>query len=508
MAEALDQSALERWQNDPASFIEEVLRDPETGRKFELLPCERTFLRYAYQLNDQGRLLYPEQAYCCPKKTGKTTFAGMHLLTMALVFSGRFAEAYCVANDYEQAQGRVFTAIRRIVEASPYLAREANVRQNRIEFPATGATVQAIASDYAGAAGASPCISVFDELWGYSLERSRRLWDEMIFTPTRKISCRLTVSYAGFDGESQLLEDLYKRGLAQPQVGPDLRAGKGMLMFWTHEPQAPWQDQAWLDEMRRSLRPHQFMRMIENKFTSASESFIDLDWWDACTTGRPVVADASMPVWAAVDASLKHDSTGIVACGWDKETKRVRLVTHRVFQPSPECPLDFEATIESTLMELKARFSLRACYYDPYQMAATAQRLQQRGLKMQEYAQTVPNLTASSQNLYELIKSQGISVYHDDDLRLAIQRTVALETTRGWRIAKEKSSHKIDVVVALSMAALAAVRWGESGFMRMGTFNYSGGDGKIHWKDQHKQPIRIVRISEAEALRQKAEGTW
>ena len=89
MAEALDTSALDRWQRDPASFIEQVMRDPETGRPFTLLDCERTFLRYAYQLDDRGRLLYPEQAYCCPKKTGKTAFAAMHLLTTTLVFGGR-----------------------------------------------------------------------------------------------------------------------------------------------------------------------------------------------------------------------------------------------------------------------------------------------------------------------------------------------------------------------------------------------------------------------------------
>jgi phage terminase large subunit-like protein len=41
-----------------------------------------------------------------PKKSGKTGFAAMHLLTTTLVFGGRFAESYCIANDLEQAQGR------------------------------------------------------------------------------------------------------------------------------------------------------------------------------------------------------------------------------------------------------------------------------------------------------------------------------------------------------------------------------------------------------------------
>jgi|GraSoiStandDraft_41_1057321.scaffolds.fasta_scaffold3127412_1 phage terminase large subunit-like protein len=42
--------------------------------------------------------------------------------------------------------------------------------------------------------------------------------------------------------------------------------------------------------------------------------------------------------------------------------------------------------------------------------------------------------------------------------RRAVSRAVAVETTRGWRISKDKQSHKIDVVVALAMAALAALQ--------------------------------------------------
>jgi hypothetical protein len=28
--------------------------------------------------------------------------------------------------------------------------------------------------------------------------------------------------------------------------GPDLYAGDGLLMFWSHQPIAPWQTQAWI----------------------------------------------------------------------------------------------------------------------------------------------------------------------------------------------------------------------------------------------------------------------
>jgi phage terminase large subunit-like protein len=121
--------------------------------------------------------------FSAPKKSGKTGFAALHTLTMCLLFGGQYAEGYCVANDLEQAQGRVFLAIKRIVESSPELRAIARVFSDRVEFPITGASIAALASDYAGAAGANPTISTFDELWGYTSERSRRLWDEMVPPP-------------------------------------------------------------------------------------------------------------------------------------------------------------------------------------------------------------------------------------------------------------------------------------------------------------------------------------
>jgi hypothetical protein len=359
--------------------------------------------------------------------------------------------------------GRVFAAIRRMVELMPWLRTAANVTERKITFPETGASITAIASDHAGAAGSNANIVVFDELWGYVSERSRRLWDEMIPPPTRRVALRLTVSYAGYDGESKLLEDLRKRGLEQPEVGRDLRAGGGMLMAWHHEPVAPWQTPAWVEQMRAQMRPNAFLRMIENRFVSGESAFVDMYWWDACVDAdaSQTFADKSMPVWVGVDASVKHDSTAIVGVTWDKTRNKVRLVSHCVFQPTADQPLDFERCVEGTVQQLRERFRVQAVYYDPYQMTAVAQRLSSAGVPMREFPQTMDRLTALGSNLYDLIKSRGLVVYPDDAMRLAISRAVALETPRGWKITKEKTSHKIDVVVALAMASLGCVQEGQ-----------------------------------------------
>jgi phage terminase large subunit-like protein len=179
-----------------------------------------------------------------------------------------------------------------------------------------------------------------------------------------------------------------------------------------HEPVAPWQTAEWIEQMRAQLRPNQFLRMIESRWVTAESNFVEMEWWNGCTdlAARPVVADARMPVWLGVDASVKRDSTAIVACAWDAEARKVRLVWHRVFQPSPTDPLDFEATIEKTLLELRTRFETRQIRYDPYQLVAVAQRLTAVGLPMIEFPQTLPNLTEASTNLYELVKGRNLTV--------------------------------------------------------------------------------------------------
>lgn len=85
------------------------------------------------------------------------------------------------------------------------------------------------------------------------------------------MSGRLTVTYAGFEGESALLEGLYNRGLQGEQIAPCLYRQPGLLMYWTHEPVAPWQTPEWIEQMRGQLRPNAFLRLIENRWVSTTD---------------------------------------------------------------------------------------------------------------------------------------------------------------------------------------------------------------------------------------------
>ena len=202
---------------DFVSFVENFLVDPITNTSFVLTASEKVFARHAFKTGADGRLVYSEQVYSAPMKSGKTTFAAMLVLYIIRILAGRMGEAILVANDLEQAKGRVFWMIENIIQASPALSADAVITNDRITFRSTNSVIIAISSDYTSAAGANPNIIVRDELWGATSERSRRLWDELPPPPTRQIALRLVVTYAGFEGESALLEGLYKRGKTQTE---------------------------------------------------------------------------------------------------------------------------------------------------------------------------------------------------------------------------------------------------------------------------------------------------
>jgi hypothetical protein len=236
----------------------------------------------------------------------------------------------------------------------------------------------------------------------------------------------------------------------------------------------------------------------------------------------PVIANRHLPVWIGVDASVRRDSTALVACTWDAAAGKVRLITHRIFHPTPGDELNFEEAIEGTLLDWQRRYSIREVRYDPFAMQASAQRLVARRVPMIEWQQSPQNLTAASTALYELIINRNLIAYPDPEIRLALQRAVATESVRGWKIDKAKPSHQIDVVVALAMAAHGAlqeatagpslIRWqdierevdvDEKWFMAVTALlvvdNRTGGIGVVYLAAAHPQmalPITIVDFDE------------
>ena len=131
---ALDDTALQRWRSDPTQLHRGGAARSRDRQAVRAAGCRACVHAARLRARCQWSLaVTPSRCTARPKKSGKTTLAALIVLVMVLLRSdGRFAEGYCVANDFEQAQSRVFTVIRRIVEVSPLLKREARITADRI----------------------------------------------------------------------------------------------------------------------------------------------------------------------------------------------------------------------------------------------------------------------------------------------------------------------------------------------------------------------------------------
>ena len=450
----------ERYKTDIVAFAEEQFFLAETRKPIVLQPHQRQILKDIFTANKHGRFPYETIVYSAPKKSGKSTIAALIALWFALT-QEHPNEVFVVANDFEQAQGRVYKTIDRAINLNSYLKQGATVGKKEILFPATGTTITPLASDYASAAGSNHGLTVWDELWAYTSESSRRLYDELTPVPTRKNSLRLVTTYAGWEGESELLWELYKKGGKGKKLHKDIpvKVNKDLYFYWDHKPRMPWQTKDYYRKQSEDLRRNAFLRLHENQWTTNEEAFIDMDWWDACIDKEhsPIMPGNQVPLSVAVDASTKRDSSAVAATFYDYETSKVVLVKHRIWQPTQADPMDLENTIESYLLKLNDDYPIAVILFDPYQFHRSATTLKVAGLPMEEFPQTTGNLTAMGQNLFELIKHKNIVLYEDEDLRKSANQAVAIESSRGWRIAKEKTTHKIDVIVALGMSAYAAI---------------------------------------------------
>jgi phage terminase large subunit-like protein len=458
------------YSTAPAAFFDRYITRNERGKPFRLFDHQREVMRLAFEVDAAGRFFYDTVIWACPKKSGKTTMGGAVTAWFAFTQDPP-NEAIVCANDLEQSQGRAFKALSGLLTHNPDLRCSVEDQTQRSITLTNGTTISAIANEYAGAAGSNHGLTTWDELWGYVSERSRRLWDELTPVPTRTNSIRFITTYAGFEGESELLYELYKLAVApdeHPQgQGTRLHATlpiyanreSRLFAYWDHQPRMPWQTPEYYAAQRRTLRPTTYLRLHENRWTSGVAQFITPELWDACVDAKrsPELAPEEL-VFVGVDAGIKHDTAAVVAVRWDGD--KLAVVSHRIWKPTPDEPLDLEATIEAHLRELHARMQIERIVCDPYQLHRSITTLKTAGLPIQEFPQTSANTTAMGQTLFDLLNGRNLRVYANDELRQQALNTVAVESTRGWRIAKEKASRKIDAIVALAMACNAAITVG------------------------------------------------
>lgn len=308
-------------------------------------------------------------------------------------------------------------------------------------------------------------------------ELDRRVWDEMVPIPTVNNSLRFISTYAGFENESDLLWEMYLRGVGKDEH----EQGKGtkiagmedipiwtngnLITYWNHDPIMPWQTPEYYESAMAAERPSAFLRLHMNQWVTSQESFMPVEWVDTAMKSYEASAELWFdhpfkywPVTIAIDAGIIQDCTAMVVVGYDSKRSKVGVVAHTIWTPSEGQQIDLDS-VEKRLLELYNKFTVSSIVYDPKHLMQMMYRLKNQGLPVKPFQQTVPSMTAASQLLFDLFKNRNLEMYPDDTLRRHIQMAVAETTSQGFRLVKGKVSkrHHIDAAIALAMACYDSV---------------------------------------------------
>jgi hypothetical protein len=378
------------------------------------------------------------------KKQGKSALAGSTALFMAS--RKKYSECYILASDQEQSRDRVLRACKYAVENGPLLDH-AKVYKDIIELD-NKSIIQALPFDYKGAAGMNPSCVIVDEVHTWIYENFRRLWDEVQIPPTQPEGVRWVASYAGHEGESLLLRDLWDKALAGERLLGDLPIYRNhdlnLLAFVDTGPASwrmPWMNEKYIAEVRASERPNSFKRLWLNEWTTSESQFACRD-----DTLRALAEKEPARLIVGADASTSRDFTALVGVQYNPDLNTVDVKLVRVWKPKKgwlrggKPTIDLDETIGAEVIRLHEAGQLGAVVCDPFQLHTSIIEWQKRGIRVIELPQTTGRIEAD-QGLYDAIVSRGIRHYNEPALNDAIQSCIALETTL-----------KIDAAVALSMA--------------------------------------------------------
>jgi phage terminase large subunit-like protein len=374
-------------------------------------------------------------------------------------------EIVLCANDEEQSLSRVFQTVCQLIKYNGGIAASATAMANQVRFT-NGSIIRAVSSDYAGQAGGRQRLTIFDELWAFSAERMTRLYEEMTPPVTEPGAYILIVSYAGFSGEGELLEGLYSRGLKGRRLHKSLECYRqaGLFMFWSHRKRMPDQlgpeGRAYYAEQRNILRPNTYLRLHENRWVSSESVFITREQWDACVDPSRTALLSGAALFLGVDIGVKSDNAAVVGVVWQEQ--KIALAVHKAWRPTRTQPVNLQ-DVEDYILELRKRHRIVRLYADPYQAMQMIQSFKKKigSTVALEFPQTVANCTVMGEALYDLIKNRNLLAYPDPQLKEHVTNATGVETARGYRIAKDKASKKIDLAVALAMAICAAIEAGK-----------------------------------------------
>jgi hypothetical protein len=113
------------------------------------------------------------------------------------------------------------------------------------------------------------------------------------------------------------------------------------------------------------------------------------------------------------------------------------------------------------------------------------------------------------QVLFDLLNERNLKLYPAADLRQQALSTVGIETARGTRIGKDKTSKKIDAIVALAMACVSAIDYGQTTGLFVGVDLATKHDSARSWRSSGLKKAQLsVSVIASGSRRRSSRSIW
>lgn len=473
------------------------------GQPFHLLDWQRSLVEDIFgTVNENGTRQYRRAYLEIPKKNGKSELGAAIALNMLVNDDEARAEVYSCASDRQQA-GIVFDVAADMVTQNPALQKRIKVipSTRRMVYMQTGSVYQVLSSEVHTKHGLNVSAVIFDEL---HTQPNRDLYDVMTFGSgdARRQPLFLFLTTAGKDRNS-ICWEVHQRALdvlAGRKIDPTFYASVFALpdgADWTDEKNwyiaNPSLGRTFdLEKMQDAFREAQsnpadenlFKQLRLNVWVKQSIRWMPMEAWDECGTAVDSAELEGRTCYAGLDLSNTTDITAFVLVFPPRDEAEPYAVLPFFFLPSEtldvrvrrdHVPYDVWAAREQVLLtegnvvhygyieryveRLGERYHIAEIAYDRWNASHLVQNLEDMGFNVVPFGQGFRDMSSPTKELMRLTLEHRIAHGGHPVLRWMVDNVyVRTDPAGSIKPDKEKSTEKIDGVVATIMALDRALR--------------------------------------------------
>ena len=464
------------------------------GRPFILEPWQKeTIVRPLFGWkNSDGTRKYRTAFIFLPRKNGKSTLAAAIILALMFIDNEAGAEYYSAANDREQAK-LVFEIAKGMVDNNPKLSQLVEIFKNSIVYNSRGSFYKAISRETGTKHGFNVSAAIYDELHAMKESDGENLWQVLeTATGARRSPLLIAITTAGTNKQSACFK-MYE--YAKRVRDGVINDPAFLPVIFEADPEDDiTKESTWKKAnpcygvslkrayMEREALKAQTMPSYENLYrrlhlnqwvTSETRWLNDSDWCGNSETVSEELLKKS-PCWGGLDLASVRDLTSFCLV-WDIDG--LLVVKHWTFIPEEKAYarkgkgdgvnyLEWSEILEITggnvtdynfvkakILQLAEVYKIKSIAFDRWNASQLVIELTDKNLNMSPFGMGYKSLSPPTKHIEAKVLEGQIVHFGCPVLRWQISNVqVATDPAGNIKPAKDKSTDKIDTVMAMIMA--------------------------------------------------------